>query len=281
MQIDACKVQELSPFNAICNDLGIEVKSKSLSKYVAGFYAEDDGDEKLIAVGLALSTFANVRGFDASGYNYMVFDEFIPEKHERPINHEGEAFLNVLETVNRNRELKDLQPVKVLMLSNANKLDSPILSAIGALTAVDKMIRGGREYGRFYDGDLEIYRYIDSPISGKKKNTALYRMAQIKDFNDMALANSFGEEVYKNVQGKPIGEFTPLASTAGITVYKHKNNGTYYIVEGAKSTELFSSTPEQRRAFCRKTYASYEAWCKGKVYFATAFAKVAFESIWR
>lgn len=281
VQIDACKVQELSPFNAVSRDMGLAIDSGSLSKYVAGFYRKEGENKELFSVGFALSTFANVRGFDASNYDFIVFDEFIPEKHERPINHEGEAFLNVLETINRNRELQGLPAVKTIMISNANKLDSPILSAIGALQPVDKMIRGGKSFGRFYDGDLEIYRYTDSPISDKKRDTALYRMSNISDFVGMALNNSFGDETYTNVKGLPIQEFHPFASTRNITVLRHKSDGRWYVVEGTKSADTYSTTPEQQREFRRKTYQSYEAFCKGKVYFSTAQAKVTFENIWR
>lgn len=281
VQIDACKTQELSPFSAIAKDYGLIVESSSISKYVAGFTKIDGEEKSLVAIGIALSTFANVRGFDASGYNYIVFDEFIPEKHERPIPHEGEAFLNVLETINRNRELKGQDPVKVVMISNANKLDSPILASIGALKPIDKMIRSDNDRATFYDGDLEIFRYINSPISERKKNSALYRLSKSKDFSDMALENSFGEETYRNVKSLPLQEFTAIAATAGITVLRHKSNGTYYVVPGVKSEKTYSSTPGQRREFCRRTYSSYEAWCKNKVYFATIESKVIFEQIWR
>ena len=281
VQIDACKVQELSPFGAICRDTGLMIESRTISKYVAGFVEVCGETEVLRAIGLALSTFANVRGFDASGYNYVVFDEFIPEKHERPIPHEGEAFLNVLETINRNRELQGRQPVKVIMLSNANKLDSPLLAAIGALSPLDKMTRAGKEWGRFYDGDLEIFRYIDSPVSQRKRNTALYRLSRSGDFNDMALENSFGKDSYYNVKSMPLGEYEPVASTKEITVYRHKSNGTFYVVPGVKASAVFTDSPEQQRAFCRKTVAAYEAMGTGKVFYATAPAKVIFENIWR
>ena len=280
VQIDACKTQELSPFTAVARDLNIAVDSGSISKYVAGFYRVEGDKKNLIAIGIALSTFSNIRGFDASDYDHIVFDEFIPEKHERPISHEGEAFLNVLETINRNRELKDLPPVKTIMLSNANKLDSPILAAIGALNPLDRMIRKGNDRATFYNGDLEIFRYINSPVSAKKKNTALYRLSNSKDFSDMSLNNSFGEEAYRNVKSLPIQEFLPLASINGITVLRHKSNKTYYVVNGVKSERVYTSTQQQQREFCRRTYNSYEAWCRGNVFFATAEAKVKFENIW-
>lgn len=281
VQIDACKVQELSPFAAICRDENRHIESRTISKYVAGFVEVCGELETLRAIGLALSTFANVRGFDASGYEYVVFDEFIPEKHERPIPYEGEAFLNVLETVNRNRELQGRQPVKVIMLSNANKLDSPILQAIGALAPLDKMTRTGKEWGRFYDGALEVFRYIDSPISQRKRESALYRLSQSEDFNAMSLENSFGAESYYNVCSMPLREYEPVASTQGITVYRHKSNGTYYIVAGGKSENIYTGSPEQQRAFCRRTVGAYEAMGRGKVFYASAPVKVIWENIWR
>lgn len=281
VQIDACKVPELSPFNAVCRDRGVVVSTCTISKYVAGFQRVEGEEQHLIALGIALSTFANVRGFDASGYRYCVFDEFIPERHERPIPHEGDAFLNVLETINRNRELLGGDPVKVIMLSNANRLDSPILTAIGALQPLDKMTRAGREWGRFYDGALEIFRYVDSPISERKRDSALYKLASSSDFTGMALNNEFAADTYYNVCSKPLREYEPVASAREITLYKHKSNGTYYVVPGVRSENVYTNTPEQMRAFCRRTTGAYEAMGSGGVYYATAQAKVIFESIWR
>lgn len=281
VQIDACKVPELSPFNAVCRNRGIIIESGTISKYVAGFHRVNGEEKTLVALGIALSTFANVRGFDASGYKYCVFDEFIPERHERPIPHEGEAFLNVLETINRNRELLGEDPIHVIMLSNANKLDSPILASIGALQPLDRMTKAGRDWGRWYDGALEIFRYIDSPISERKRSGALYRLANNEDFTGMALDNSFSGDTYYNVCSKPIREYEAVASAKGITVYRHKSNGSYYVVPGIRSENVYTSSPEQMRAFCRRCAGSYEAMCRGDVYYASAEAKVIYEAIWR
>lgn len=281
VQMDACKVQELSPFAAVARDVDMVIESKALSKYVAGFYDVTYEQPKCVAIGVALSTFSNIRGFDASEYDYLVFDEFIPEKHERPIPHEGDAFLNVLETINRNRELQGRGPIKVIMLSNANKLDSPLLQAIGSLQPLDRMVRRGQSWCRFYNGDLEIFRYMDSPISEKKKNTALYRLSNSEDFSRMSLDNAFSADTYYNVCSKPLGEYRPIASTQGITVFRHKSRREYYVTQGTKSENVYNSTPEQQREFCRKTVSAYDALCRGEVYFASAPAKVIFENIWR
>ena len=67
---------------------------------------------------MALSTFGNLRGVDFSDVDMIFFDEFVPQKNARPIKAEAEAFFNLYETVNRNRELDGRPPVRVLMLSN-------------------------------------------------------------------------------------------------------------------------------------------------------------------
>jgi hypothetical protein len=281
-QADLISKPEFSVFKPLNNDLGWNVMVRSISKYNAMFY-EPDAEEIAHPIGYtcALSTISNMRGFDASDIQLLIYDEFIPEKHERPIPHEGDAFLNVLETINRNRELQGRGPIKVIMLSNANKLDSPLWQAIGSLQPLDRMVRRGQSWCRFYNGDLEIFRYMDSPISEKKKNTALYRLSNSEDFSRMSLDNAFSAETYYNVCSKPLGEYRPIASTQGITVFRHKSRREYYITQGIKSENVYNNTPEQQREFCRKTVSAYDALCRGEVYFASAPAKVIFENIWR
>ena len=75
-----------------------------------------DKNGDVVAVGIALSVVANIRGIDFSDYDYILFDEFIPSDGERPIKREFEAFLNFYETVNRNRELEGKPAVKCFLI---------------------------------------------------------------------------------------------------------------------------------------------------------------------
>lgn len=282
-QIDACKVPELMPFAAVCRDTGIAVNVKALSKYVCGFYRADaEQGAPAFCVGVALSTFANIRGFDGSGFDHVVFDEFIPESHERrTIAHEGEAFLNVLETVGRNRELQGRGELHTILLANANKFDSPILDAIGATSYLDRMIRRGQEWGRYLDGDLEIYHYINSAVSEAKASTALYRVAKSRDFVNMAIANAFSADTYKNVGTRPLQEFYLLVSAAGLSIYEHKANNHYYVVEGERGEDPYGADPASLRAFRRRFIRLLYAADAGRVQFATAPAKIQFYNLWR
>lgn len=158
-QIDVIKLKELNPFHAINTGEGTDITTSPIGKYMCGFYHADEEGKSIgapVGIGVALSTFANIRGVDGSTYDIIVFDEFIPERHERGIKEEGTALLNALETINRNRELQGQLPVKTIFLSNSNNLDSPILDALGALRTVDNMIRKGKTHTVIHEG-LFVY----------------------------------------------------------------------------------------------------------------------------
>ena len=121
-QVELLRTDELSPFKAVNRIKGWDIKVNPINKYVSGVYREQDEAEELCGYILALSTFSNLRGFDASDVKLVIYDEFIPEPHDRPIKQEGNAFLNCYESINRNRELDGQPPLKVLLLSNTNTL---------------------------------------------------------------------------------------------------------------------------------------------------------------
>ena len=141
-QADLINKPEFSPFKALNSDEGWEVITKAVSKYNAAFY---NGVENLpqgepIGYTGALSTMSNVRGFDAQEVKILIYDEFIPERHERPIKNEGSALLNAYETINRNRELKGHPPLQLLCLANANDLSNPIFLELGLVKKAEQIL---------------------------------------------------------------------------------------------------------------------------------------------
>lgn len=132
-QAELINKPDFSPFKSLNVDKGWNVITKPLTKYNAGFYESCEGEAVGAPIGYtcALSTISNVRGFDAQDVKILVYDEFIPERHERPIKNEGAALLNAYETINRNRELKGHRPLQLLCLANSNDLSNPIFMELG------------------------------------------------------------------------------------------------------------------------------------------------------
>ena len=224
-QLDECKKETGNPFKKINNDLGTDIKPFSAGGTVLFNYEEKAGLN--VAVGVALSVVANIRGVDYSDYNYIVFDEFISSDGERPIKNEFQAFLNFYETVNRNRELEGKQAVKCIMLGNANRISNPYFSGWHNMRRVLNMIRGKQCVWRSDDKTRMIILLLESPISQRKQETVLYQNANA-DFIKMALDNAFrtDETVIKS---EPLKEFNHIVSIGEIGIYVHKSERRYYV----------------------------------------------------
>ena len=180
-----------------------------------------------MAGGVALSVVANVRGIDFSDYDYIVFDEFIASSGERPIKNEFSAFLNFYETVNRNRELEGKKAVKCIMLGNANTLINPYFSSWHFMKTAVRMITGGQMVWRSADQTRMIILLLHSPISEKKKDTALYQNAN-EDFIQMALDNAFKTDETK-IKSEPLKEYNHIVSVGELGIYRHKSERKYYV----------------------------------------------------
>lgn len=221
-QLDMCGTESGNPFRKIASDLQIEIKTDRAGKLI-----EFKREEDIIALGCSLSTLATVRGFDFSGYDYIVFDECVPMIGEKPIKDEFNSFLNFYETVNRNRELSGEVAVKCFMLGNANQLINPYFVGWGFMRKAVKMIRSGEMIYRSRDKTRSIILLLKSPISEKKKGTALYQNAG-NDFIQMAIDNAFRTDETK-IASKPLKEYKHIVSVGEIGIYKHKSTGEYYI----------------------------------------------------
>lgn len=214
-----------SPFKALNQAFDWDVTIKPAKNYAI----IKEGDE-VIGTMVALSTVANIRGFDASDTELIIYDEFIPESHKTAIKNEHTAFLNYYETVNRNRELQGKPPVKIRCFSNSNDILNPLIVGLELVSAFDKMRKKKQEV--FIDNarGMALIDLQQSPISARKGNTALYKFAGEGDFYSMAIGNKFISPLTEPVS-RPIREYRPLLHVGEICIYQHKSNGRFYVTQ--------------------------------------------------
>ena len=221
-QLDISGSESGNPFRKLNADLELEIKphkNKKLLEFMNG--------DRLVALGASLSTVATIRGFDFSGFNYIVFDECVPMAGEKPIKAEFDAFLNFYETVNRNRELEGADPVRCMMLGNANQLLNPYYTGWKFTKTALKMISGNQMIYTTPDKTRTMVLLFDSPISAKKASTALYKNAS-SGFLSMALDNAFRTDA-TNIRSEPLREYNHLVSVGEIGIYRHKSERRYYV----------------------------------------------------
>lgn len=256
-QADIISSQAMSPWKPIAKDCGFNFENIPLVKGVTETREIDDEGNTIrtLSVNAALSTFANLRGFDASDLDVVLYDEFIPENHEKNMKHELDALLNMYETVNRNRELSGKDPVKLIMMANANRLDSPILTGLGLTNKIENMLKKKQNYSIMPDRGIGIFLLNDSPISKQKQNTVLYRLTAGTQFADMAVNNNFSYSDTSNVVSRPLTGCEPIFTVDNITVYRRKSDHFIYCSAHSSGTvPLFKSTSDEDLKRLQSTY---------------------------
>ena len=272
-EIDLSRTEDLNPFKAINKDFKCDIYPKTVLKNVVGFF--NNGDQ--IATGLALATLHNIRGIDLSDINYIFYDEFIPQLSARPIKGEFDAFANCYETINRNRELSGSAPVKMICAANSNNAANPIFIGLGLVTVIEKIKNEHRQTYRIRDKGILIVNVEDSPISARKKETALYKLMKDTDYAAMALDNVFSSDDFSLIQSVQLVEYKPLISVGEITIYKHKSKLEYYVSEHLSGApDQYGTSERELKAFTQRAFRIWDAYLDGRVYFENYLCKVLF-----
>lgn len=248
-QIDLLSKPDLNPFQAVAFDRHIDLHTVPLSKQHSAIMHDSDQ----IGFMAALSTFSNMRGFSSENTTLMIYDEFIPETHERAIANEETVFANMYETINRNRELKGRQPLQALLLSNSNFLASPILLALGLTDIIPGMRDKGQvEYINKNKG-IALFNLWDSPISQQKKQTALYKATAGSTYAEMAIDNSFALDDLRDIESRSLKGCKLLGRIGPVFIYKEPDGYWYASSHGAGTPKReYEITPEDIRRFKRE-----------------------------
>lgn len=288
-QVDLIRTPELNPFNALEYELGKDYSFilKAINKNVSGIYESVYNADKNIyepsniPLGyiIALSTIANIRGIGGNDIDYIFYDEFVGELHEKPIKSEGLAFLNALETIGRNRELKNIQPLKVICASNSVNLGNPIFIELKFITTIEKAIKNNYDFINLKDRLTSIYIIKDNPISLKKKETALYKLSGTGSFSEMSLDNSFTKENFEMVKSRKLNDYKLLCTVGEIVVYKHRNKNEWYIsgYANGKPVDGYNSSDIDIKRWCNDYYYLNLAYLNKHIYFESYIHQVIFE----
>lgn len=288
-QIDMINKPEFSPFKAHERVYGWHIGLEKISKNNSAIYQQEETGEGYKSVGCpigytaALATISNMRGFDASDVQRVIFDEFIPEKHERPIKNEASAIYNAYETINRNRELNGEKPLQMVFLANSNRLDNPLFMELRIVTRAERMLKTGQHVWVDEKRGIMLVMFSDSPISEKKENTSLYKLTSGSEYAAMALRNDFNTEDTGSIKVRPLGEYNPIVKVGEITIYRHKRGGQKIYVSAHKTgtpPEYGTGEIELGR-FCRAYNWLWLDYLESRVEFESTMCELLFQNYFR
>ena len=208
------------------------------------YHRDPDAENGLGAVFgyvIDLST-ATKRGFSLDGFDSIMFDECVPERHAggKADQSQAETFFNLLITLfgedERYKSVED-HP-KVWIIGNANAIDCGIFRTFGITKTIERMLSTGREVYISPQRALSIF-LADAPANAaKRRQMPLMRVAEQSAVKDMAINNKF---IYDDagIRGWPLREFSALASFSGeyssFTIWRHKGPSRpfIYVTRGA------------------------------------------------
>lgn len=283
-EVDLINKTEFSPIVQVGRDIGKPLVCDVLSKYVGGVAIPDQDGKPFarVAFTMSLTGVAHARSFDGSTITHIVYDEAICETHIKAIKNEDLCFLNMYESIDRNRQLQGKPAVKCIILANANNLEAPILKALNAIKPLDDMRRKCQSLRIDEKRGLSIVMLNDSPISAIKSNTALYKLTRSldNDFTGMALDNEFSRDNYQDVSKRPLTEFIPIASIGEICLYRHKSEYLYYVSDhkSGKPKE-YENTVSDRVRFRKDNFRAWEAFFKKRLVFESVGGKIFFKAV--
>ena len=240
-----------------------------------------DQDGNMICVICALSTIASLRGIDLSDFSHIIYDEFITEAHVKKIKAEGQALENAYETINRNRELDGLDPVRLYCLSNSLNLANDIFIYRNLLTEAEQMINTGREIC-IHDPRTLLVIAQRSPISLRKTNTAQYQSAA-EEYARMAISNEFVLNDFSYVKKlKNLSEYKCICAVGDRYIYKHKNNGGYYVCNKRGQTKnIYTNSYSDLQRFQRERWKLYGKYLDGYIRFDSYQSIALFEKYYK
>lgn len=245
-------------------DRGITAKYEKLAKgKICRIYDADS--EKLLAETIALSTFASVRSVNFDEFDFIVYDEFIPEPHVKAIKMEGFALSQVYESINRNRELQGRKALRMICLSNSLNIANDIFMQFGLIEEAERMSRDESEVFQTSNKTLIIAK--KSPISQRKMKTVLYSEAS-EEFARMAIHNEFVLNDFSYVKKRPLSEYHIKFSVGDLFIYQHKVRSEWYVTFTRAETKIkYGSNKNDLERLRRERWKFWYRYLEGDVRF--------------
>lgn len=234
---------DFSPFKAINRDLNTNVQAFQVLDGVGGFWnCDSEGTPEGAPVGyiVALSMVSKVRGFDLSDCDSIIFDEFIPQSWERISHKEGDQFLDLYGTVQRDRELRGRKPLKMICLANAADISAPVLDTLECVDMIADMSAKHIEYYMHERGILIHLLETSEVMKEAEKKSPLFRAMGDTAWGRMAYGNEFAYNDFSNVRFDNMKNYLPVVA------YKYKEKTVFIYRKDDKIFFTYSQNKQCR-----------------------------------
>ena len=247
---------DISPFKPLNRDFGWNIKPYKVGKGIAGFYHFNEEGEPFgapIGYAGALTAAKDIKGFDMSEVDELVFDEFIPKKYERVNRNEGDALLDIYMTLRRDRIERGREDLKLICLANATQINNPTMQTLDVIDDVTQLELTGQEYLYLEERGILIHKIPARNVSEDKKS-GIEKAMQGTAWAEMSFGGNFAYDDFSAVKHQRLKGYRPIVSyiykKKQVFIYQ-KDNYFYSTTAKADKVPVFnlSRENEQKRFF--------------------------------
>ena len=231
---------DVSPFVPLNRDFGWNIKPVKIIGGIAGFYrADEDGKPYGDPVGYcaALSAAKDIKGFDMSEVDYMIYDEFIPKRGDRISRSEGDQLLEMYMTLRRDRILRGRDELKMICLANATSVNNPTFAILDIVDDVVGMDVRGIETLYINDRKILLHSLDPTKYAVEDEQSGIELAMSGTAWAEMALEGHFAYDDFTAVKHDRLKGYKPLCmyTYKKRDVYIYVKDGGYYYASNAKA----------------------------------------------
>lgn len=250
---------DASPYFPINRDIGTNIKPKKIRNGIGAFYDMDSDDKLPIAYCIALSAIKNIKGIDLSRCELMIFDEFIAQISETRVLHtEGEAVLDLYETISRDRLKRGRSSLKLLLFANAENIYCPIVDELQIMDDLARLAVSGESYAYIKERQILLHHVNEIALEEAEMQGGLYNVMKGTRWHAKSYGGEFSKTDFSNVSKKVLKQFKPLMKIhyRESDYYLYKKDLDYYLCSQA-TNKYIEAVDLNRDNDVRKFYIRY------------------------
>lgn len=241
--------EDQSPYAPLNRDFGWKIQPVQTKDYSSFYNIDEEGNPygEPVSIVFALSQIKDVKGFELSDCDWLVFDEFIPQPGEIIRKAEGAMLLSIYETISRDRVERGKEPLKLILLANAEEISTPItreMELIDEIVEVTGMkqprhIRYNEERGCV----MHHLSQEEFPIDEKRNSRGMARFMAGTSWYDKAYGGQFTSNDFSCVGNKSLKHAKPyielLYKRHKIYIYMY-DDGSMFVTDSPSKHSIFS-----------------------------------------
>ena len=192
-----------SPYAPINRDKGTNIKAVKIHNGFGAFYNFDEEghpEGKAVSYIISFNQIKKYKGFDFSSCLWICFDEFIPQAGELCRKSEGEKLLELYMTVNRDRQKRGKDPLKLVLFANAEEISTPVTNELEIVDYMSELQASGESHLYIEDREILLHHItLDEVPLKKQEMTGIYKGMYGTAWHEKAFGGSFTHNDFSNV----------------------------------------------------------------------------------